>query len=174
MSDLQWGFVFDKDSCIQCHGCEVACKTWRSVALGINLRRVINLWSGEYPQVTCSSVSVACMHCSEPACVDVCPTGSISKRAGDGIVLVDTKKCIGCQACLEACPYKAPQFGLDGVMQKCDMCLPVKPDEPNFSQKAPPCVSTCPTKALALQKLTAARKRETEQVMLALLRQEPL
>lgn len=169
MSDEQWGFIFNKDSCIQCHGCEVACKNWRAVALGVNWRRVINLWSGEYPHITCSSASIACMHCEEPACVDVCPTGAVNKRGAGGIVLVDARKCIGCQACLDACPFKAPQFGLDGVMQKCDMCLSGKADAPNFSQKAPPCVNTCPTGALALRKMTVAQKKEAEQTMIDLL-----
>lgn len=170
MSHDQWGFVFNKENCIQCHGCEVACKTWRNVALGVSWRRVINLWSGEYPHVTCSSVSIACMHCLEPACADVCPTGAVSKRAGDGIVLVNAEKCIGCQACLDACPFKVPQFGLDGTMQKCDMCQSIEPGNPNSPQKAPPCVSTCPTQAQTLRKMTVSQKKEAEQTMKALLK----
>ena len=106
MSVEQWGFVFKQENCIQCHGCEVACKTWRRVVLGVNWRRVINIWNGEYPHITCSSASFSCMHCSEPACVDVCPTGAVSKRESDGLVLVDANKCTGCQACYDACPYK--------------------------------------------------------------------
>lgn len=168
MSHEQWGFDFIQEKCIQCHGCEVACKTWRNVNLGTKWRRVVNLWHGEYPTVTCSSASIACLHCSEPACIDVCPTEAISKRETDGIVLVDSKKCIGCQACLEACPYDVPQFGLDGTMQKCDMCYSELVGEP-ILPKAPPCVSSCPTQALILKKMTVSQKKELEQSMKVLL-----
>ena len=77
MSDKQLGFVFVKENCIQCHGCEVACKSWRNVELGVKWRRVENIWEGTYPNVTCMSASVSCMHCIEPACVDVCPEEAI-------------------------------------------------------------------------------------------------
>lgn len=165
MSAEQWGFIFKQENCIQCHGCEVACKTWRGIDLGVSWRRVINIWNGEYPHITCSSTSISCMHCSEPYCIDVCTTGAISKRDTDGIVLVDTKQCVGCRACYDACPYKVPQFGLDGTMQKCDMCLSGKPGIPNFTQNAPPCVNTCPTKALVLKKMPASEKKEMEKAM---------
>lgn len=165
MNHEQWGFVFSNEDCIQCHACEVACKSWRGVPPGIKWRRVINIWYGSYPDVTCSSVSVTCLHCVEPACVDACPTGAVTKRAADGLVLVDVEKCTGCQACLEACPYDAPQFGDDGAMQKCDMCRPGGPGGSNALQQAPPCVSTCPTQALVLRKMTLPQKKETEQFM---------
>jgi anaerobic dimethyl sulfoxide reductase subunit B len=169
MNDDEWGFVFVSENCIQCHGCEVACKSWRSVALGVKWRRVLNLWHGRYPDVTSSSASVSCLHCVEPACVAVCPTTAISKRTTDGIVLVDAGKCTGCQACLDACPYGVPQFGLDGMMQKCDMCHSGTPGGIDNAGTAPPCVSTCPTQALALRKLTVPQKREAELSMNALL-----
>jgi len=55
------------------------------------------------------SLPVMCQHCSEPPCVDVCPTGASFKRV-DGIVLVDKHTCIGCRYCMMACPYKARSF----------------------------------------------------------------
>jgi len=170
MSPDQWGFVFIRENCIQCHGCEVACKTWRSVALSVKWRRVINLWHGDYPDVTSSSASISCLHCVEPPCVEVCPTTAITKRTTDGIVLVDTGLCTCCQLCLDACPYNVPQFGPDGTMQKCDMCYSEKPCGPDNVQKAPPCVSTCPTHALVLRKMTVPQKEEAEQSMKALLK----
>ena len=161
MSDQQFAFIFVKENCIQCHGCEVACKSWRNVELGVKWRRVENIWEGAYPNVKCMSASVSCMHCFEPACVEACPEEAISKRSGDGIVVVDKDKCTGCRTCLAACPFEVPQFGADDKMQKCDMCL----GERDPDGEDPPCVRTCPTEALALMKVDAQKKKEGEKAM---------
>jgi anaerobic dimethyl sulfoxide reductase subunit B (iron-sulfur subunit) len=163
MSDRQFGFRFVVEECIQCHGCEVACKSWRGIELGVKWRRVENIWEGRYPDVKCKSVSVSCMHCLEPACMEVCPEEAITKRP-DGIVVVDREMCIGCGACGDACPYDVPRFGSDGVMEKCDMCVA----ERDSDTDAPPCVATCPTEALALVKMDVAEKATAEKAMLGL------
>lgn len=162
----EYGFSYAKENCIQCHACEVACKSWRGVELGIRYRRVENIWQGSYPDVKCVSASVACMHCLEPACVNECPEGAISKRAEDGAVVVDRDKCIGCQTCLEACPFGAPAFGSDEKMQKCDMCI----DEIDFQKDKPPCVATCPTGALGLGKMEIQEKRAMEESLKQLIK----
>ena len=54
MSEEQFGFFFVRENCIQCHGCEIACKSWRDVALGVKWRYVENIWEGAYPNVRCS------------------------------------------------------------------------------------------------------------------------
>jgi len=161
----QYGFTFAKDRCIQCYGCEVACKTWRGGEFGVRWRRVHNLWQGRYPEVKNLSVSVSCMHCANPECVKVCPVQAIRKRLEDGIVTVDRAKCIGCKSCLKACAFGAPQFGTNGKMQKCDMCL----NEADLSKGAPPCVETCPTKALQLGRMEDTEKLGTEQTIQRLL-----
>lgn len=163
MNDLQWGFEFDQSACIQCLGCEAACKMWRRTELGVRWRRVNNIWHGTYPSVTSSSVLLSCMHCSEPACVLACAFDAIHKQA-DGRVLVDRDKCTGCRACLIACPFNAPQFGTDGLMQKCDLC-PDKADARTDEAGAPPCVRTCPTSALTVRKMTRAEKLNSERRM---------
>ena len=154
----QYGFSFAKDRCVQCYGCEVACKSWRDGEVGVRWRRVSNVWYGRYPQVRSASVSVSCMHCVDPQCAKTCPVKAITKREEDGIVAVDRDKCIGCKTCLKSCPFGAPQFGADGKMQKCDLCL----SQTDLSKESPPCAETCPTKALAVSKMDAKEKVSTE------------
>ena len=113
----QYGFYYDAGRCIQCRTCEVACKGTRGLESGVKWRQVVETWDGEYPDVTRTFFSLACMHCDKPACAAVCPTGAIVKRVEDGIVVVDRDKCNGCQDCLPACPYGVPQFGTDGITQ---------------------------------------------------------
>jgi anaerobic dimethyl sulfoxide reductase subunit B (iron-sulfur subunit) len=164
MSDKQFGFKYVVENCIQCHACEVACKSWREVELGVNWRKVENIWEGSYPKVTCKSASISCMHCLEPACVEVCPVQAISKRPEDGIVVVDREACIGCGSCVEACPIDVPRYGQDKLMQKCDMCVNQRASD----NEEPPCAATCPTKALSLVKMDVTEKQAAEKAMIAL------
>lgn len=149
---MQMGFYLDTTRCIGCETCTVACKNWNNIGPKVNatpgtqgpkLRRVSTIESGTFPNVNIVKISMACMHCGKPACMAVCPTGAISKRAEDGIVLVDQTKCIGCRYCSFACPFGVPQFGEDGTMVKCTYCL----DRVAKGQQ-PACVANCPAKAL--------------------------
>lgn len=85
------------------------------------------------------------MHCKAPDCLKACTAGAITES--NGIVSVDREICTGCRACLKACPVDAPQFGADGKMQKCNLCIGLF----NPKTDAPPCVKTCPTGALELK-----------------------
>ncbi len=156
----KYGFYFDSLRCLKCFACEIACLQWHEIKPAtVKLRRVIEVTRGCFPDVTRTFYSVACRHCAKPPCAAACPSRAITKRAEDGIVVVDWQKCIGCRQCLEACPFGIPQFGEDGTMQKCDMCL----DRLEEGQ-TPACVSTCPTQALhwgTIQELAAVAGRRS-------------
>jgi anaerobic dimethyl sulfoxide reductase subunit B (iron-sulfur subunit) len=137
------GIYLDVENCVQCHACEVACKSMNNIEPGLKWRMVFDFWEGQFPKVSNRSISFACLHCASPPCEAVCPTGAICKRTEDGIVTVDTNKCIGCHSCLMACPFGIPRFGRDGRMQKCHLCL----DRLNNGHE-PACVATCPAEAL--------------------------
>jgi anaerobic dimethyl sulfoxide reductase subunit B (iron-sulfur subunit) len=145
--------AFDPEKCTQCTGCQTACKSWRDLPLGVNFRRVLNLWEGGYPKVKSTSVSMSCLHCVTPACAAACPEEAIAKQADNGLVVVDSALCTGCGLCAEACPYGVPQFGANDKMVKCDLC-------PSLLRNAaaPPCVETCPGKALTLISISASEK----------------
>ena len=139
-----YGFSFDADRCLKCRACEIACLQWHGIKAGtIKLRRVEETASGTFPNVKRTFRSVSCRHCAKAPCAAACPSGAIQKREEDGVVTVDRTRCTGCRACFDACPMGIPQFGEDGTMQKCDMCL----DRIDKGQ-VPVCAATCPTQAL--------------------------
>ena len=136
----QYGFYFDAERCVNCHTCEVACKAVRDIEPGVHWRKTVEIWGGEFPDVTRTFVSMSCLQCAEPSCVAACQNGAISKRAEDGIVVVDRSECTGCGECYYACPFGVPQFGSDGLMQKCDYCLGI--------DGGPACTDPCPAEAI--------------------------
>jgi formate dehydrogenase iron-sulfur subunit len=117
-------FLCDADRCIDCNACVTACKNENEVPWGLNRRRVVTINDGKPGE---RSVSMACMHCTDPTCAAVCPTSCIFPT-DDGIVLHDKDLCIGCGYCFYACPFGAPQypqignFGSRGKMDKCTYC----------------------------------------------------
>lgn len=133
-----------RDQCLGCQACEIACKQEHGIPVGPRWMRVITFGPEEVRgRLRLSFNQVRCMHCGQPPCIDACPTNAISKRA-DGIVLIDDELCIGCGACLEACPFAAPQFNPEkGTMEKCDLCVH-RVDE----GLKPACVLVCPTGTL--------------------------
>lgn len=81
-----------------------------------------------------------CNQCEKPSCVQVCPTGATYKTM-DGPVLVDTKYCIGCQYCVQACPYSARSLNAErGTAEKCNWCY-----HRITKGLQPACVEVCPT-----------------------------
>ena len=160
MPEKEYLIRFIPENCTQCYGCETACKSWRDLPYGIKYRRVMNIWNGIYPKVKSSSLSIACLHCAEPACMAACPAEAISKNEKNGRVLVVESLCIGCKACSDACPFGVPQFGENDIMQKCDLCFGQE-----LADADPPCIDTCPGKALTLVEVTREEKISQEETV---------
>ncbi len=139
----QYGIYVDVERCVQCHACELACKAKNDIEPGVKWRMVFDFWDGQFPAPIHHSIPYACFHCAKPACVVACPTGAINKRSQYGVVDLDSDRCIGCRSCQLACPFGIPQFGSDGRMQKCNLCV-----DRLAENREPACVATCPAEAL--------------------------
>ncbi len=160
----QLSLVIDLNVCVGCHACVTSCKEWNTSGeagaladlmpygkdpTGAFFNRVQTFEVGEYPNTQTVHFPKSCLHCEDPPCVPVCPTGASYKRAADGIVLVDYDKCIGCKYCAWACPYGVREVDpVRKVMTKCTLCVDriyddVLPD----AERKPACVLACPTNA---------------------------
>ena len=155
----QYGFLFETDKCVACKACEIACQKRNLADQGLRLRTVTSLVRGAFPNVSVTNMSMSCQQCGKPLCAAVCPTGAISKRLEDGIVVVDEAKCIGCFACLSACPFNVPQFRDNGTMVKCDLCL----DRKEMGLE-PACVQSCFYDALHAGPLSELHARAREKL----------
>jgi Fe-S-cluster-containing dehydrogenase component len=158
------GLVIDLDTCVGCHACAVNCKEWNTSGHtapltdfhpyeaqqdGVWLNRVHTYEAGTGTESRTVHFPRSCLHCEEPACVTVCPTGASYKRAEDGIVLVNAEICIGCKLCSWACPYGAREFDQDqGVMRKCTLCVDrIYNENIVEEERVPACVKACPAHA---------------------------
>ncbi len=159
----QYAFYFNASECIGCKACQVACKDKNNLPIGTLYRRVFHYGGGSWvtengfqvpDNVFAYSVSTACQHCQNPICKEVCPAAAISKGE-DGIVVIDSNKCIGCRYCEWACPYGAPQFNEElSVMTKCDLCKDLLAKGEN-----PACVDSCPMRCLEVGELSDLRAK---------------
>jgi len=149
---IRFGFYMNMESCYGCKTCEVACKSEKKLPKGVQWRKV-KFFQTETPPSQ-SSLTMACNHCENPVCTKVCPVNAYSKRS-DGIVVQNHEACIGCQACIEACPYKAPIFDeKEGKVSKCDYCA----DRIDLGGE-PRCSEACPMDCLLAGDLTQLRAR---------------
>lgn len=119
---MNFGFLINNESCIGCHACSTACKSENEVPLGVQRTWVKSVETGRYPNVSRSFQVTRCNHCDNPPCVEICPVTAMYRR-GDGIVEFDPDECIGCKACMQACPYDAVYIDPDsGTAAKCHYC----------------------------------------------------
>lgn len=101
-----YGFLIDQRKCIGCHACSTACKSENEVPLGVYRTWVKYVETGTFPNTRRHFQVTRCNHCANPPCVRICPVTAMYQRT-DGIVEFDPKVCIGCKACMQACPYDA-------------------------------------------------------------------
>ena len=160
----QLALVIDLNVCVGCHACVTSCKEWNTSGsagaladrdpyganpTGTFFNRVQTFEVGQFPHTQTVHFPKSCLHCEDPPCVPVCPTGASYKRASDGIVLVDYDKCIGCGYCAWACPYGAREMDPAAkVMTKCTLCVDrLENEQLPLSERKPACVLACPTSA---------------------------
>jgi Fe-S-cluster-containing dehydrogenase component/formate-dependent nitrite reductase membrane component NrfD len=140
---IQWAKVIDHTRCIGCHACTTACKSENIVPLSVTRTYVKHVDIGVFPQARRAHQVTRCNQCVHAPCVTACPTTAMFKRP-DGIVDFDKSICIGCKACMAACPYDAifinPE---DHSAEKCNFCA-----HRIDMQLEPACVVVCPTQAI--------------------------
>ena len=140
---LKWAKVIDQTRCIGCHACSTACKSENEVPLSVHRTYVKNVDVGVFPTARRAFQVTRCNQCENPPCVTACPTSAMFQRK-DGIVDFDKDWCIGCKACIAACPYDAIFINpADHTAEKCNFCahrLEVGLE--------PACVVVCPTQAI--------------------------
>lgn len=107
--ERRWVMVIDLRRCIGCNACTIACVSENKLPPGVVYRPVLSEEIGTYPHVTYRFLPKPCMQCDNPPCTPVCPVNATYKNE-EGVVVVDYEQCIGCRACIAACPYAARTF----------------------------------------------------------------
>jgi Fe-S-cluster-containing dehydrogenase component len=139
----RYGMVVDTRRCVGCMDCVVACKTENQVPEGYNRVWIAYETRGAFPTLQMEIRSERCNHCDDAPCVAACPTGASHVASPGRIVLVDREACIGCKACVAACPYDARFVHPDGYADKCTFCV-----HRVREGRDPACVAVCPARAL--------------------------
>ncbi len=144
-TSAQWIKVIDQTRCIGCHACTTACKSENAVPVSVNRTYVKHVDVGIFPQARRAHQVTRCNQCQHAPCVSACPTSAMFQRK-DGIVDFDKSICIGCKACMAACPYDAifinPE---DHSAEKCNFCA-----HRIDMGLEPACVVVCPVEAILI------------------------
>lgn len=155
----QYGFMVDAKRCVGCYSCAMACKNQYHQPAGVVWRDLFPLSEEIYPHRERAFYSLACNHCEDPTCRNVCPVKAYFKRDSDGVVIHEQEKCIGCGNCIRSCPYGAPKYNAHvKKAEKCSLCWQ-RLDE----GLKPACVLGCPTRALDLIDLSTFKAADTTQ-----------
>jgi formate dehydrogenase iron-sulfur subunit len=142
----QYAFEVDLDTCTGCKACVTGCHNLNGLDDGEVWRTVGLLHGGTVQAPAQQTVTTACHHCVDPACLAGCPVKAYEKDPVTGIVKHLDDQCIGCQYCVFMCPYDAPKFSPSrGIVRKCDMC-----SDRLAHGEAPGCVQACPNEAIRI------------------------
>jgi phenylacetyl-CoA:acceptor oxidoreductase subunit 1 len=106
---MRWGMVINLAKCMRCHACVAACRVEHFLPLHVTWVKLIAYEVDEGGAVDVTTYPVRCNQCADAPCVHACPTEASHQRA-DGIVAIDSNKCIGCRYCVIACPYQNRTF----------------------------------------------------------------
>ena len=160
----QQAFYFDGTRCTGCKTCQMACKDYKNIDLGISFRHVYEVTIGDTVKdadgafsTTCVSypLSMSCNHCDSPVCFEKCPQSAIIKDADTGLMSIDEEKCIGCGTCAIVCPYNAPKVDEEKKKAvRCNGCA-----ERVAAGEKPVCVEACPARALDFGPVGEMKKR---------------
>ncbi|MBI5301793.1 MAG: 4Fe-4S dicluster domain-containing protein [Chloroflexi bacterium] len=166
---IRYVMLIDLRLCTGCNTCSVACKQENNLPEGVWWTRVVtiggngdDLPAGNYPDLRLEYLPLACQHCAQGPCVDVCPSTATSRREQDGVVVQDPGLCIGCRSCMMVCPFTSvrvfadeqPRYALPfptgdnplvhraHTVEKCTFCAHRLARSEN-----PACVDVCPVQA---------------------------
>ncbi len=142
----QYAFEVSLDRCTGCKSCVSACHSLNGLDDHEAWRDTGTLLGGADSPGWQQTITTACHHCEDPACMNGCPVGAYDKDPDTGIVRHLDDQCIGCSYCILKCPYDVPKYSAKrGIVRKCDMC-----HNRLAEGEAPACVQACPTEAIRI------------------------
>jgi protein NrfC len=153
----EWGFILvDMKKCQGCQSCMLACSLVHEGIISLSASR-IQILSDPYGKYPDDILISQCRQCLQPACLAACPTGALARDPDHGnVALIDPAKCIGCQNCINACPWSParPIWNSEGsYSQKCDLCAHADHwDEVGGPDGKKACIEACPLGAIAFSK----------------------
>ena len=148
----QYAFEVMLDQCSGCKACVTACHSLNGLDPAETWREVGLLLSNDHRQPFQQTITTACHHCVDPACLSGCPVLAYEKVESTGIVRHLDDQCIGCQYCVMMCPYEVPQYSeARGIVRKCDLC-----SQRLSVGEAPACAQACPNDAIHIRVIDTA------------------
>ena len=129
--------VVDEDHCTTCMQCMHVCAL---VKHGVGSHELALIQMNAHTLYVLENAAQPCLQCVDPQCLRYCPNEAMKVDEKTGARVIDQVRCIGCQTCIQSCPYDPPRIRFDRVRKKavkCDLC-----------GGDPECVKVCPTGAL--------------------------